>query len=308
MTDHLTDHESIAYTDTDHLTASDYLSSEGDDPEGHADHPAFPLGLGFLISQLSTLVLSLGSHGINTRMDPQLIVSFLALTHNLENLSLHNMITAFPPGTPTNNCVYLPRLQSFSLSDGARETASILHHIVIPSDTKLDIKMISLPSPEVLVNVFYFVGRMLRGGFISMRQTVEALSLQPTDGGLMIKIYVDMPALQDIRDPELAASVRLSFPVPDQNRPWTNGLFLAVATDLDISSVKLLLMGDLAIKDLADAALTSFLSCMPMAKTICCAKTMPLGTLRWDSVITSARESNQEKLTAPVILDKLLRM
>ncbi|KAK7688629.1 hypothetical protein QCA50_008167 [Cerrena zonata] len=291
MTDHLEDHESIIHTDTNtnYSTTSNRLSSNGGDPEEHTDHPAFPLGLRVSISQLSTLVLSLGSNGTNTRVDPQRIVSFLAQCHNLENLSLRNVITAPPFGIPSYNRVYLFRLRSLCVSDGARETASILHHLVIPSDAKVDINMITLPDLEALFDMFYFVGRTLRSGFISMRQIVEALSLQPTIGGMVVKAYVDIPGLQDICDPESAASVRLSFPVADQNRSWMNGLFLAITTDLHISSIKLLLMGDLAVEYLADAALASFLNCMPMMERICLVETkldVPVDMSHWEAVIT----------------------
>ncbi|KAK7688632.1 hypothetical protein QCA50_008170 [Cerrena zonata] len=94
----------------------------------------------------------------------------------------------------------------------------------------------------------------------------DALSIHPTPKGLVVKGFIDEPELSKLRALDSLASVWICLPIWDPSSireavKW-------IASNLPLSSVKMLSVGDTAVGSMPYPVLTSFLMCMPALKVL----------------------------------------
>ncbi|KAK7688627.1 hypothetical protein QCA50_008165 [Cerrena zonata] len=260
-----------------------------DDPNSACDHPVPPLppNLVFSLSQLSTLTLSGGSQGTTTQMDSHHIAVFLASMPNLENLTLRNIITRSSSKCTPRRTVRLPRLQSLHLLDDDQGITSLLNHLAITPNVKLDIEIVELATVVVLVDLFYNIRRMLCGSNQYPNQTLESLSIATAPQGLVVKCYFDLRGFANVQSPDSEAPIRIALK-PAHNRAWTAATFAAIFSILSLSSVKALMLGDLVLDNLTDPVLRIFLRCLTGLKYIRLVETKfdaPLKMSSWGTMV-----------------------
>ncbi|KAK7688602.1 hypothetical protein QCA50_008140 [Cerrena zonata] len=250
----------------------------------HAIPPSLARAIPF--SQLSTLNVSRGRHCIKYPMDLHFLVGFLALMRNLEHLSLRNMISSSPIHCRTCQLAYLPRLRSLRLYDTVRRLVSLLDHISIPPDTVLDLEIADRGNMDSLFDIFLLVGDVLNGNNTDTPQTFDALSIHLTSKGLVVKGFIDEPELSKLCGLDSLASVRICLPIWDPSS--IHEAVQWIASNLPISSVKMLSIGDTAVGSMPYPVLTSFLKCMPALKVLHWVETklnMPSEHCIWNATI-----------------------
>ncbi|KAK7688613.1 hypothetical protein QCA50_008151 [Cerrena zonata] len=230
----------------------------------HAIPPSLTCAIPF--SQLSTLNVSRGRHRIKYPMDLHFLLGFLALMRNLEHLRLRNMISSSPIHCRKCQLAYLPRLRSLRLYDTARRLVSLLDHISIPPDTVLDLEIADRGNMGSLFDIFLLVGDVLNGNNTDTPQTFDALSIHLTSKGLVVKGFIDEPELSKLCALDSLASVRVCLPIWDPSS--IHEAVKWIASNLPISSVKMLSIGDTVVGSMPYPVLTSFLKCMPMLKIL----------------------------------------
>ncbi|KAK7688621.1 hypothetical protein QCA50_008159 [Cerrena zonata] len=253
------------------------------------DHPVPPLppNLAFSLSQLSTLTLSMGSQWTTTRMSSHHIATFLSSMPNLEHLVLRDMITRSSTRCTPQRTVRLPHLRSLHLFDGDQGITSLLHHLAITPNVKLDIEIVSLANIYALVDVFSNIRRILRGNNHHTYQTLESLGIVATPQGLVVKCYYDLVGFCSMQSPDSEAPIRISLE-PVSNQAWTQATFAAIFGVLPLSSIKALVLGDLTLDNLTDPVLRIFLQCLTGLKYIRLVETQfdaPLETLTWGTMV-----------------------
>ncbi|KAK7688619.1 hypothetical protein QCA50_008157 [Cerrena zonata] len=282
----MADHQEHAHTSVYHPILEDV---DRDDINAACDHPVPPLPpyLAFSLSQLSMLTLSLGSQWTTTRMSSHHIATFLSSMPNLEHLVLRDMIICSSSRCTPQRTVRLPHLRSLNLLDSDQGITSLLHHLAITPNVKLDIEIVSLANIYALVDVFSNIHQILRGDNHRTYQTLESLSIVATPQGLVVKCCYDLVGFCSTQSPDSEAPIRIALKLAD-DRKWTEATFAAIFGVLPLSSVKALVLGDLILDNLTDPVLRIFLQCLTGLKYIRLVETKfdaPLETLTWGTMI-----------------------
>ena len=216
-----------------------------------------------MTSHTTVLDLSLGTNGMNARLDHTFVALFLALIPTLEHVRLRNLILEIPEYAPWSTIVHLPRLKTLHLIDNCPGIVALLDQISIPTNTDLDIEVNTPTTLTTSLELIATVGYVLEGGDGGTARRFKTLSVLPEYGRVVVK---GNECLLRSGDPDAAAELRLSLPAPD----WDvrTGIIEGIAFGLPLSHVKIVHTDSSILNTVTDDVLCHLLRSLPSLRVL----------------------------------------